>query len=117
MPVPPFHGETFVAFMDIAGFKNMMTGLLRRTPEQRESWAAHQVYIALGNFLTSAAALGVDACPMEGLDAAQYDRILGLPETGYQTQFAVAVGYRSGEDAYASAPKVRFPKAEVVAHL
>ena len=25
MPVPPFHGDTFVAFMDIAGFKNMMT--------------------------------------------------------------------------------------------
>lgn len=25
MPVPDFHGDTFVAFMDIAGFKSMMT--------------------------------------------------------------------------------------------
>jgi nitroreductase len=106
-----------VPLESLEGFKNMMAGLLRRTPEQRESWAGHQVYIALGNFLTSAAALGVDACPMEGLDAAQYDRILGLSETGYQTLFAVAAGYRSGDDAYAAAPKVRFPKEEVMAHL
>ena len=39
----------------------------------RNTWAAHQVYIALGTFLTSAALLGIDACPMEGIEPAQYD--------------------------------------------
>ena len=31
-------------------------------------WAARQAYIALGNIMTCAAVLGVDACPMEGLN-------------------------------------------------
>ena len=31
-------------------------------------WAARQCYIALGNLMTSAAVLGVDACPMEGIN-------------------------------------------------
>jgi len=42
----------------------------------RDAWARNQAYIALGNLLTSAALLGIDACPMEGFDRAQYDEIL-----------------------------------------
>ena len=46
------------------------------------AWAKNQVYIALGQFMTSAAVLGVDACPMEGIVHAEYDRILGLKTPG-----------------------------------
>jgi nitroreductase len=101
----------------LAGFRRMLMGVLERSPEEREAWAARQVYIALGNFLTAAAALGVDACPMEGINPAEYDRILGLSAQGYSTLVAVAAGARSPEDAYAAKAKVRFPKAEVVEHL
>jgi len=77
-------------------------------------WATRQTYIALGNLMTSAAVLGVDACPMEGLVPAEYDRVLGLGDSGYATVVACALGYRAGDDKYASAPKVRFEASELI---
>ncbi len=65
----------------------------------------------------TAAVLGVDTCPMEGLVPDQYDRELGLVGTGYKTVVACAVGYRAADDKYAALPKVRFPAAEVVRHI
>jgi nitroreductase len=72
------------------------------------------VYIALGNLLTSAALLGIDACPLEGIEREQYDEILGLRRQGLNTVVAAAVGYRAATDKYASVAKVRFPKADVL---
>jgi len=77
-------------------------------------WAGLQTYIALGNFMTSAAMVGIDTCPMEGLDPAKYDEILKLKGTGYATLCACAVGYRAVSDKYATLPKVRYPKAEMI---
>jgi nitroreductase len=77
-------------------------------------WAAHQAYIALGNLLTSAALLGVDACPMEGFVPAEFDKILDLPAQGYAAVVCCALGYRSADDKYAKIPKVRLPAAELV---
>ena len=56
----------------IAGFAEAMSH------EARHAWNIRQVYIALGQLMTSAAVLGIDACPMEGISAAAYDRVLGL---------------------------------------
>lgn len=80
-------------------------------------WATRQTYIALGNFMTCAALLGVDACPMEGIEPAKYDAVLGLPEKGYATVVACAAGYRSEDDKYATLAKVRFAKSEVIETL
>ncbi len=77
-------------------------------------WAARQCYIALGNLMTAAAFLGVDACPMEGLVPAEYDRILGLAGSGYQTVVACALGYRSANDKYAALAKVRYEAKDLV---
>ncbi len=77
-------------------------------------WAARQVYIALGNFMTSAAMLGVDTCPMEGIEPANYDQVLGLGQKGYATVVACAAGYRSEDDKYATLAKVRFEPADVL---
>ncbi len=77
-------------------------------------WAGLQNYIALGNFMTSAALLGIDTCPMEGLDPKKYDEILNLNGTGYATLCACAAGYRAAADKHASLPKVRYPKAEMI---
>src|SRR5690606_8673856 len=74
-------------------------------------------YIALGTFISAAAALGVDATPMEGFDPAQYDAILGLSDKGYRAVAVAAAGYRSPDDKYGHLPKVRFPRAEVVRHI
>ena len=64
-------------------------------------WATRQTYIALGNLMTCAAVLGVDACPMEGFVPAEYDRVLGLNGSGYASVVCCALGYRSANDKYA----------------
>ena len=81
-----------------------------------QEWAARQTYIAMGNLLTSAAVLGIDACPFEGIEPAKYDEILGLKDSGYATVAACPLGYRAADDKYASAPKVRFKAKDVIDH-
>lgn len=100
----------------LEGFEGMMMGSLVNSPKAAtiDHWAARQTYIALGNFMTSAALLGVDTCPIEGLDPAAYDQILGLEAEGYATVCVCAAGYRSAEDNYADLPKVRFPESELI---
>jgi nitroreductase len=97
-------------------YRDMMTSDLIDGPRSQwvQEWAARQVYIALGNFMTSAALLGVDTCPMEGMDPAKYDEILGLPAKGFHAVVACPAGYRAEGDKYASLAKVRFPKPELV---
>jgi nitroreductase len=67
--------------------------------------------------MTAAAVLGIDACPMEGISKSAYDRILGLENSGYATVVACALGYRAETDKYATAPKARFEKSQVIRHL
>jgi nitroreductase len=90
---------------------NLVSGPRSQTAPE---WAAQQCYIALGNLMTVAALLGVDACPMEGIDKDAYDRILGLNGTGYRTVVTLALGYRSADDKYARLAKVRYDVAELV---
>jgi len=80
------------------------------------AWAANQVYIALGNLLTSAALLGVDTCAIEGFSPPEYDRILKLEADDYQSCVVCACGYRSGDDKYASLAKVRYPATDLIEH-
>ena len=101
----------------LEGYKKTMLASAALPPEKVSAWLIRQVYIALGVFLTSAAALGVDACPMEGFDKEKFDAILGLPAKGYHSVVLGAAGYRAADDAYASQAKVRFAKSDVVAHL
>ncbi len=102
----------------LAGYRGYMVGDLAEGPRAKviNEWAARQVYIALGNFMTAAAVLGVDTCPMEGLVPAQYDEILGLEGSGWATLCACPAGYRAADDKYAEVPKVRFPREEVIEH-
>lgn len=112
-------GVRGVTVESLAPYRGMMVGAVVKGMDtaKRDHWAALQVYIALGNFMTAAAALGVDTCPMEGLDPAKYDEILGLPAQGYRTLCACAAGYRAPGDPYARAPKVRFATGDVVRHV
>ena len=100
----------------LEGYKGFMLGDLVNGPRHAfiGEWAARQAYIALGNFMTSAALLDVDTCPLEGLVPAQYDQILGLEGSGYRTVCACAAGYRSETDKYATMPKVRFSKERLI---
>lgn len=90
---------------DYADFmKNTIGGM----PEEVQAiWTAKQTYIALGNLLAASAELGIDACPMEGFVAEQYNEILGLDKKGLNAAVIATVGYRSSEDETQGMPKVR----------
>jgi nitroreductase len=99
----------------LAGYRDSMVAFVTNSKNgDINHWAARQAYIALGNFLTSAALLGIDVCPMEGIDRARYDAILGLYQQGLNTVVAAAAGYRAATDKYAALKKVRFPKEAVL---
>ena len=96
------------------GYKGMIVGTVGGLPaEQQQIWSAKQVYIALGTALAAAAEQEVDACPMEGFDAAQIDEILGLTEKGLKAVVIMPVGYRSADDATAEYIKVRKSESEI----
>jgi len=100
------------------GYRNMIQVDLIDGPRSQMigQWAANQVYIALGNLLTSAALLGVDTCAIEGFSPADYDRILGLESSDYQSCVVCACGYRSADDKYASLAKVRYSSTDLIEH-
>ncbi len=99
----------------LAGFRNMMVStLIDAMPDRLGDWAVRQCYIALGNLMTAAAMLKVDACPMEGFVPAEVDRELGLPERGLTTAVMCPMGYRASEDRYAALPKIRYRAEDVV---
>jgi len=88
-----------------------------RAEGRLDVWQTHQIYIALGSFMTAAALLGVDTCPMEGFEPQKFDEILGLTGTDYGSVVACAAGYRSDDDKYATRKKVRFKREDVIVNL
>jgi nitroreductase len=103
----------------LAAYRNILVGSLISSMDEpsRNAWARTQTFIPLGVLLTSAAMLGIDACPMEGFDHAQYDEILGLKKGGYASAVIATLGYRDPSDKYAHAAKVRFAKEKVFVHI
>ncbi len=99
-------------------YKQMIVGsLTRATPAEVDVWMSRQVFIALGNFLTAAALLGVDACPMEGFVPAKYDEILGLTARGYAARVVATAGTRHPDDVYAGLKKVRYSREEIIERI
>lgn len=103
----------------LAGFRKMLEGsllgngaLAGRIP----AWAASQGYIALGSFMTAAAVLGIDTCPMEGFEPDKVNAILGLEGSRWKAILLCPAGYRGESDKYAVLPKVRYPREAVIEH-
>lgn len=102
----------------LADYENLMKGSAKKAVDEGyiETWNSRQAYIALGFLLETAALLGIDATPMEGFDAGQFNEILGL--TDYSAVAICPVGYRNAEgDWLAPLPKVRFPKEELIVRV
>ena len=103
----------------IETYKQMMLSDVVHGPRslQANEWAARQVYIALGNFMTSAAMLGIDTCPIEGFEPAKYDQALGLAHKGLAAAVCCAAGYRAEDDKNAPMTKVRFKAEDVIERI
>lgn len=102
----------------LTDYENIMKNSAKKAVDggYLETWNSRQAYIALGFLLETAALLGIDATPMEGFDAAQFNEILNLDD--YSAVAICPLGYRNAEsDWLASLPKVRFPKEELIVRI
>ena len=88
-----------------------------QSSDEIRTWATNQAYLALGNLLTVCAATNIDACPMEGFNPTEYDRILGLKEKGLTSVLLLPVGYRDETDFMAKEKKVRKDMKDVIIEL
>ncbi|MBX3422871.1 MAG: NAD(P)H-dependent oxidoreductase [Pirellulaceae bacterium] len=97
----------------LAGYRRMLLSAIAQS-ESHLDWNSRQVYLALGQLLTAAAILGVDACPLEGIQLDAYDKLLGLEALGYRSVVGCALGYRDPSDVDATKHKVRFATQQII---
>jgi nitroreductase len=86
-----------------AGFAKPMS------PEQKLTWSTAQTYLALGNALNGAKALGFDSCPMGGFNPGEFSRILEIPAPLVPVMLC-PLGYAADKPVQ----KVRFAKEDMV---
>lgn len=82
-----------------------------------KSWFAHQVYLALGVFLSACADLGIDSTPMEGIEGDKYDAI--LKNDAYESLMAVTIGEKAENDwnQPTQTPKTRLENRKVILEM
>lgn len=97
--------------------RHFFVGLNSSTPQAQLEWESKQTYIALGQLLFAAAAIGIDSTAIEGYDSAKMDEILGLKEKGLKSIVVVSLGYRDANDSNAQRPKSRLPKEQIFSFL
>lgn len=96
------------------GLKTMMK---KMSIQERQDWSTKQAYIALGNLMTVCAIEQIDACPMEGFSAENYDDIFQLKDKGLKSVLVMPIGYRAKDDMFADFKKVRKTVAESTIEL
>ncbi|WP_430535123.1 NAD(P)H-dependent oxidoreductase [Listeria rocourtiae] len=78
-------------------------------------WASRQAYLAMANMMTSAAAIGIDSCPIEGFDKQAVEELLIQKNLMDANEFGVsamlAFGYR------AAAPSREKTRQPIEAHV
>jgi len=88
----------------------MASGFVAKmSAEQKFAWSQAQTYLALGNALNGAKALGFESCPMGGFDPKEYSRILKIPAHLLPVMLC-PVGYAADKPM----PKARFALDEIV---
>lgn len=78
-------------------FRQSLLRLRDRTQPGQSHWIQKQAYIGLGFLLTTAAAMQIDVCPMEGFDGEQARVVLGL-DNNSTVPLLCPIGYRHPDD-------------------
>jgi len=99
------------------GTRSFYAGMHRFELKDLQQWTEKQVYIALGTLLMGAAMMGIDACPMEGFDAAVLNQELNLREKGFTASLIVALGRHAETDFNKKLPKSRWPQEYIITNL
>ena len=97
--------------------RRYFVSLYSGSQQQQREWMARQAYISLGFLLLGAAAMGLDATPIEGFFADKMDDVLGLQEKGLTSVVIAAVGYRNEDDLNTKLPKSRLAQEHVITRL
>lgn len=87
------------------------------TENELRNWMEKQVYISLGFLLLGAAALKLNATPIEGFDRLALDKILQLNTKNLHSVVVAAIGFNNDEDFNAALPKSRLEKNQVFTEL
>ena len=93
--------------MLVGGIVNAMDASARNWPGRDVRWASR-----LGNFLTSAALLGIDACPMEGFQPAQNTMDTRPERKGLHVARALHAGLSRATPTATQAGQGALPKGE-----
>ncbi|HAQ69763.1 nitroreductase family protein [Salibacteraceae bacterium] len=112
---------------EIRGFKNegwenyrqmLLKSYPKRDPEVNFNHAAKQAYIAFSQAISAAAFEEVDATPMEGFQADELDKILGLKEKGLRSSVLLPLGYRDADkDWLVNLKKVRKSREDLITEI
>lgn len=96
--------------------ENIILGYLKtlESENRKEDWAARQTYIVLGTMMAACANARIDCCPMEGIQKAKYDEILGLASKNLTTVVSLPIGVRAEDDHHQGLPKVRRSLEEMI---
>lgn len=78
-----------------------------KSAEEIKAFTASETFIAVGTALAACADLRINACPIGGFSPEEYNRILDLEAKGLNAALALPIGYRSENDAYQKAEKLR----------
>lgn len=97
-----------IDILDLKGYSDFIKADVRNKSQiEKEKWTSNQTYLALGNLLNACAELKIDACPMEGFEAKEYNKILNLDKQGLNASVIATIGYRSDDDSSQNSKKVR----------
>ncbi|MGJ8564583.1 MAG: oxygen-insensitive NAD(P)H nitroreductase [Alphaproteobacteria bacterium] len=100
------------------GGRRLFMNLHKQHYKDVQHWMDKQVYLNIGQFLLGAAALGVDATPMEGIDIDAMDAEFGLRDKGFTSLVVVCLGYHDPKEDYnAALPKSRLPFSEILTEI
>lgn len=100
-----YAGEESKKMMDDG--RKAFLGIHRDGFKDESEWLSKQVHINLGFTLMAAAAAGIDALPMEGVDFNVLNEEFGLTEKGFTAVAVVSFGYHTEDDFNAALPKSR----------
>lgn len=99
------------------GGRTFFVDIHRKDLNDIQHWNEKQVYLNVGNALLSAAVLGIDALPMEGIDIETLNEEFDLNSKGLTAVVAVAFGYQTTNDFNAKLPKSRLEFSELITRI
>lgn len=95
-------------------YKKVMLDFVNGTSKENlDIWAREQVFLALWNVMSYLAEKQIDSCAIWGFSKSAIDEILDLKEKWFESVVMLPIGYRSENDKYSKAKKVRFYIEEI----